>query len=63
MSNGGDSGDAIGAVLLGILGGAIGAYIVKKLLENMPVPCPKCKKPIQEGVKRCPHCGAYVEWV
>ena len=26
--------------------------------ETSSRPCPKCQKPLEEGIRFCPHCGA-----
>lgn len=63
MTNGSNKGgDALAAFLLGLIGGAIGAYLLKKVLEDVPASCPECGEPLREGVIRCPHCGIEVEW-
>jgi len=46
---------ALAAIFLGLVGLAILASIFGPK-------CPKCGKPIQSGVKVCPHCGAILEW-
>ncbi len=25
------------------------------------IPCPKCKKPVKQDVKKCPYCGAKIK--
>jgi hypothetical protein len=46
---------AVAAILLGLVGLAILASVFGPR-------CPKCNKPIDRGIKRCPHCGAMLEW-
>jgi hypothetical protein len=46
---------ALAAIFLGLLGLAILASIFGPT-------CPKCGKPIQQGAKICPHCGAILQW-
>jgi hypothetical protein len=57
--NGGKVGEAIGAILLGIIGGvALGA-----ILEAVSKPkCPVCKQTIEKGVPVCPHCSSCLTW-
>lgn len=62
MGNGNKNGEAVAAFLLGLLGGAIGIYLLKKILEDVPVPCPECGEPLHEGADHCPHCGIELEW-
>jgi len=46
---------ALAVIFLGFVGLAIIASIFGPR-------CPKCGKPIQRGVKICPHCGAILNW-
>ena len=46
---------ALAVIFLGVVGLAIIASIFGPR-------CPKCGKPIQRGVKVCPHCGAILNW-
>lgn len=45
----------LAAFFLGLVGLAILAAIFGPR-------CPRCGKPIQRGVRICPHCGAKLEW-
>jgi uncharacterized Zn finger protein (UPF0148 family) len=45
----------IAALFLGLVGLAILASIFGPR-------CPRCGRPIQRGVKICPHCGTRLEW-
>lgn len=53
-------GEAIGAIALGILGGLVAASIINYLAGRSI--CPVCKKDIHREIRRCPHCGTYLEW-
>jgi len=52
--------EAIGAIVLGILGGLVAASIINYLTKRST--CPVCKQPIQQGITRCPHCQTFLEW-
>ncbi len=54
-----DVGEAIGGILLGIIGGiALGA-----ILEAISKPkCPVCKQPIEKDTIICPHCSSWLQW-
>jgi rubrerythrin len=46
---------ALAAIFLGLVGLAILASIFGPR-------CPKCGRPVQRGIRVCPHCGAILEW-
>lgn len=52
-------GEAIGAILLGILGGLALAAILEALTKPK---CPVCKHTIEKGITICPHCQASLQW-
>jgi len=58
-NSGGNVGEALGAILLGIIGGvALGA-----ILDAMSKPkCPVCNQTIENGTPVCPHCSASLQW-
>lgn len=60
MSNGGkDFGVAVGAILLGILGGMILAAVLDRFGNYK---CPVCHKQIQRGASNCPNCHVALRW-
>jgi hypothetical protein len=58
-NSGKDLGEAIGAIILGIVGGlALGA-----ILEAINRPrCPVCQQQIQRGIDYCPNCHTLLRW-
>lgn len=61
MDNGGKNiGEAIGAILLGIVGGIALAAVLKYFSHPK---CPVCHNQIQAGVSPCPFCCTALRWV
>jgi hypothetical protein len=58
-NSGKEVGEAIGAIILGIVGGlALGAII-----EAISKPkCPVCNQTIEKNTAICPHCSASLQW-
>lgn len=44
-------------ILLGILLGPIGLYMILKVMDHH---CPECRVPVLRGVRNCPACGAEI---
>jgi len=60
MSNGGQNvGTAIGAIILGILGGIVLAALLDQFGRHR---CPVCQQQIQRGVNYCPNCHIALRW-
>ena len=58
-NSGRDLGEAVGAIILGIVGGlALGAII-----EAVTKPkCPVCHNTIEKETIVCPHCSSWLQW-
>ena len=54
-------GDAIGAIILGVVGGILLAALARYLSRRYR--CPVCGTEIQYGVNPCPHCRTILNWV
>jgi hypothetical protein len=48
--------------ILGIAAGAILGYAILKAIFGDDVPCPNCRNPIGKDIKKCPHCGVWLDW-
>lgn len=60
MSNGqGNLGEAIGTIIVGILGGIALAALLEWLIGPR---CPVCQEQIHRGVSFCPHCQTPLTW-
>lgn len=59
MATGKDFGSAVGAAILGIVGGIAIAAILDALTSPK---CPVCKNAVQRGVPVCPHCSSFLRW-
>ena len=51
--------NALGAVVLGVLGGIAVAAILSALTGAK---CPVCNNQLIRGVRECPHCHAPLRW-
>lgn len=63
MTNGNDERKKVLMILLGVVTGAIGLYILKRALDAAPPPCPGCGHPLHEEVNSCSNCHKKLEWV
>lgn len=60
MSNGGKNvGEAIGTIILGIVGGMALAALVDYLTGYQ---CPVCQQRIRRSMSRCPNCHSELRW-
>lgn len=57
MTDGKDVGEAIAAIIVGILGGIALSELLSALLKRR---CPVCGKPIPNGANSCPYCHTVV---
>lgn len=57
--SGKELGEAVGAILLGIVGGLALAAILEAVTKPK---CPVCKNTIEKGIAVCPHCQTWLQW-
>ena len=63
MSNNRGNDGSLLAFFLGLLGGALAAYAIIRIIEGVTsYECPECEGTVRLGARNCPHCGTRIEW-
>jgi len=56
-----DAGEAIAAIILGVLGGILLAAILSSIFSKK-YRCPNCNNFVTKGTPCCPACNAALRW-
>lgn len=60
MPDDGNAGEALGAIVLGIVGGLAALAFLDAIFGTTS--CPVCQNRVRRGVTRCPNCQTLLRW-